>query len=1626
MLKNYPKLVLNFKMIILIIFMFTFSSLSFGQIAQRGTATTATSTNNTITINKPTGVIAGDIMIVNITSSDNNSLGGNDANLAGWNLIDGVNINGNTRRISILYKIAGAGEPGNYVFNVPNGTFTTDNTVGAIIAFSGVSNSIPFDVTPGTLNGTNNSPAIANAISNVTANSAIVMLGADENNRTWSNWVTTDPATLTELYDTSNSVSIGAAWAIKTSIGSTGNGGSTLSGNGRTQSILLALRPAPRITGLVGSPVCPGGNITINGENLSGATSVTIGGTPVTSITTNTATQIVVVPGSGTNGNVVVTTPSGTATSAGTVSFNTAPTVTLTSAAGTNNQNVCINTLLTTIRYSISGGGATGATVSGLPAGVSGLYLAGTFTIAGTPTASGTFNYTVSTTGGTCVTTATGTIIVTSAAPTITTNPSNSTIATGANTSFTAVASNSPSSYTWEVSTNGGGSWSTVTNGGVYSNATTATLNITAAPFSMNGYIYRVRATNGCGTSANSSNATLTVTYCAPSIGAAYPASIYYIKTVNFIGNLTNSNNTSTSSSSPNGYQDQTGLGPRASQAQGEGVNIFVDNQLGTNPVYMKAWIDWDKDGIFSDVTEIVYQCTNAFVNTTFGFQIPAGTTPGNYRIRLRTNRAISAADNTFTSCGNIDNYGETEDYLFTVVANCAAKIVSKVDGSNCGTGTVTLSATGTAGTTSLNWYTSGGVFITNTPTTGQTASWTTPSISTTTNYYVTASNGTCESLFKTLVTATIKPVAALSFSNANPEICGEDEKIQLTANGTNEQIYLIDESFESGLGVFSNNQIASPNGSITNWQSRTSTYVPSYPAFPVWYPAISSGFGTNKFVMSTSDIVTGGTTAGKVNEALELASTVNTVGFLNLNLTFNIYFSSYLDSNNAANEGVFVEYKNGAGAWTAVADTNGTILTDQGIGTQFVSKTINLNPQIGITNLKIRIRYRAGWCDGVAIDDVKLFGDKPLTPNFTWTGSPVAAFTDAACTNPYVAGTTLASPDIWIKPTLTQLETGSYSFTANANLANGCTTSATINVTNKSKVWKGTTNNDWNIASNWLPVGVPTANDCVIISTGTTSQIMNTPNALAKNLKVKGTGILELQSSRNLTVTDWVNVESGATFNIRNSANLVQVTPTPSPANSGNINMERTAYIDFRDYVYWSSPVANFNSANISTYSNNANLYKWIPTTGAVNGFGNWTSGVETMVLGAGYIERGLNNAPLNSPVNFTSTFTGVPNNGSITTPISRGTYSGVNYATGVSTTPATDDDDNWNLLGNPYPSAISAADFLNANSTNLDGFVKIWTHGIAPSTSASDPFYNNYGYNYDPNDYITWNLSGPSTPGFSGFIGAGQGFITKMKHTSPTTSSTAVFNNTMRNETHTNSEFYKAANNERAAIGNNEGHIWIDLVSSSASTRSLIAYVNGATNDKDQMYDAQSDMKSNFRINSLLGAERFIIQGRTTPFNPNDQVNLAFSTPTNGTYNIAIGAVDGLFEDQSQNIYLEDKQLNIIHDLRSAPYQFTTTQGENIDRFVLRYTNQTLSNDAFDYNNSVLVYANENINIKSSLENIRDIKIYDVLGKTLLSKNKVGKNEIVLTELKPTSGLVIVKIILDNGSEITKKIIF
>ncbi|MFN0256641.1 MBG domain-containing protein [Pedobacter ureilyticus] len=90
------------------------------------------------------------------------------------------------------------------------------------------------------------------------------------------------------------------------------------------------------------------------------------------------------------------------------------------------------------------------------------------------------------------------------ATPIITVNPPNRSICVNGNTSFSATVTGA-TSYQWQVDTGSG--FNDITNGGVYTGATTTTLNITGATGTMNGYLYRLKAINGTVTCFTNSTA---------------------------------------------------------------------------------------------------------------------------------------------------------------------------------------------------------------------------------------------------------------------------------------------------------------------------------------------------------------------------------------------------------------------------------------------------------------------------------------------------------------------------------------------------------------------------------------------------------------------------------------------------------------------------------------------------------------------------------------------------------------------------------------------------------------------------------------------------------------------------------------------------------------------------------------------------------------------------------------------------------------------------------------------------------------------------------------------------------------------------------------------------------------
>lgn len=519
------------------------------------------------------------------------------------------------------------------------------------------------------------------------------------------------------------------------------------------------------------------------------------------------------------------------------------------------------------------------------------------------------------------------------------------------------------------------------------------------------------------------------------------------------------------------------------------------------------------------------------------------------------------------------------------------------------------------------------------------------------------------------------------------------------------------------------------------------------------------------------------------------------------------------------------------------------------------------------------------------------------------------------------------------------------------------------------------------------------------------TATIINVGNDL--NIK---TAQLTINTGKAFVVANKVN-NTGGTFIIESNASLVQI--NNNVTNTGNITYKREVpIINNTDYTYWSSPVLN---QNLQTFSPNTPSNKFYSFNAAAVPE-DWKQELPSSVsmgAGIGYCIYGPQTTL--PTVFFQASFIGVPNNGTIQTPI---VFNG-------------DVNGTSNLIGNPYPSAIDADKFLTLNSNVIDGTLYFWTHNT--------PIINGQ-YNVD--DYASYNKTGgintypnvtaaSSNPGNNnipnGKIAAAQAFFTTC-----TASGNVEFNNSLRldldNNVMNNSQFFKTRDPKiKTASGIEKHRIWLDLTNNQGVFKqTLIGYITDATNQYDNCFDGMSFDGNEFAdFYSLNQEKNLVIQGRSLPFDENDEVPLGFRTAIEGVFSINIDRADGLLTNQ--NVYIEDKLTNTFFDLRKGAYTFNTATGTFNNRFVLRYTNKTLNNANFEFLQNQVLISNKNklIKIDSITEAIDKVFVYDLMGRLLFKKEKINSDGLTISNLTSSPRTLLVKVALQNGKEVSKKVI-
>lgn len=507
---------------------------------------------------------------------------------------------------------------------------------------------------------------------------------------------------------------------------------------------------------------------------------------------------------------------------------------------------------------------------------------------------------------------------------------------------------------------------------------------------------------------------------------------------------------------------------------------------------------------------------------------------------------------------------------------------------------------------------------------------------------------------------------------------------------------------------------------------------------------------------------------------------------------------------------------------------------------------------------------------------------------------------------------------------------------------------------------------------------GTPTISTAVEVQ----SDLTLTADLTVCSCQVKNTAKLVVNADVNLTVKGKLTVDPAATMTVLNNASLIQIDDRIT--NEGTVVIHRnSSKIKRLDYTIWSSPVTNQQLLAFSPLTVTTRFYEYKTATD------NYATIApeNNFELAKGYLIRTPNNHPTVATP-YEGVFTGTPYNGTITKELV--------YNQGNS----------YNAIGNPYASPIRINDFIDGNSATIEGTIWAWRKSN-DYTQSSYSVITKFGYvaNAAPGGENTYAIDP------HGILNTGQGFIVKAK-----AAGNVVFSNTMR-VGNSNNQFFRQAQADVSKFR-------VNLTDANGSySQALIGYTADATLDYDNGMDGRSLVDNNVNIYSLQAENKLIIQARPE-FTVTDVVPMGFKANAAGTYTVTLADAEGLFTGD-QVIYLIDSVEGVAINLKSHPYTFTTEAGTYDQRFRIAYSTTTLDTESPELTqNSVIVYGTKGqLNVTSN-EPIKSVNAYDILGRELLGKANVSATKFS-GNVAVADQVVIVKVVLENGKSVEKKVI-
>ena len=494
---------------------------------------------------------------------------------------------------------------------------------------------------------------------------------------------------------------------------------------------------------------------------------------------------------------------------------------------------------------------------------------------------------------------------------------------------------------------------------------------------------------------------------------------------------------------------------------------------------------------------------------------------------------------------------------------------------------------------------------------------------------------------------------------------------------------------------------------------------------------------------------------------------------------------------------------------------------------------------------------------------------------------------------------------------------------------------------------------------------------------------------------------------------TETVSISTG--LYVANNGSLA-ITSTGSVTCSGEIIIERNGHNTTNDYNAWGSPFSTgLRVDSVFTEQNNCDFYvlkaseqSWkhdytVGETIDCAGFSytvstaNVISSPEGTPDGMFDVARGyfiVGNT--NNEYDFKITSGATLNNGDITANI---------YGSSGTASSGSND---WNLLSNPYPSAISIDDFLTTNSGNITNAVYLYNPNTGRDVSTS---------------YNTYNSTDAA------YIASCQGFYVDASTTTDGFITTLSFDNSMRSNS--NDGF-------RSALSFFGVYLKVEDTAH-VSDQTRLYFDIDALDELDSKFDAQKLENTKFNFCSKLNDNKLVFNGMPSLTTDTKVIPLYFQTAETSIYTISLDSLIGSFSNKE--ILLEDRLMRKFYDLKTQSYSFSSQPKEWANRFFVHIIHKKddsnsgnnggsiggTSTSIDEVENSEIVVFNERdeIIVTSLNENIliNEIQLLSITGQVYY-KGKVNDTNFRLDVSTLSNGVYLVNYTLENGITETKKV--